>query len=248
MARLALTDVTVEFPIFSSGARSLKKHLVGAGSGGRIGKDARDRTYVHALDHVTLDFAKGDRVGLIGHNGSGKTTLLRVLAGIYEPLGGTVTREGAIAALFDVALGMELEKTGFENILLRGLFLGLTRRQIQDKIDEIAEFTELGDYLSVPIRTYSSGMLVRLGFAVCTSFTPEILLMDEWLGVGDARFLERAKARLDSFVGRSAILVLATHSEELVRTLCNKAVLMHKGAVVAEGEVDAVYARYHAAG
>ncbi|MDK1020497.1 MAG: ABC transporter ATP-binding protein [Candidatus Hydrogenedentes bacterium] len=244
MAFIQLDGVSVDFPLYSGASRSLKKRLLHLGSGGRIGRDAGDRICVQALHNVSFRLEDGDRVGVVGLNGAGKTTLLRVLSGVYEPSSGRVARDGQVAALFDVALGMDAEGTGYENIILRGMLLGLSRSQIDSRVDKIAEFTELGDYLAMPVRTYSSGMLLRLAFAVCTSVEPEILLLDEWIGVGDARFLEKARSRLEDFVGRSRIMALASHSNDLIRQVCNKAVLMHRGGVAAFGAVDEVLEQY----
>src|SRR5262245_16038417 len=186
MACISLDEVSVSFPVYNTNARSLKKSMLAMTTGGRIGTDLDDTLYVKALDSVSLVFEHGDRVGLVGHNGAGKTTLLRVIAGIYEPPSGRVDVDGRVAALFDVALGIDPESTGYENIFLRGLYLGLRPMEIQARIDEITVFSELGDYLAMPVRTYSTGMKLRLAFAVCTSIEPEIMLMDEWLGAGDA--------------------------------------------------------------
>ena len=183
MASIHLNNVDVDFPLYSGASRSLKTSLLNLSSGGRIGRTVSDRMCVQALTKVSLQLNDGDRLGIIGPNGSGKTTLLRVLSSVYEPSGGQVFIEGSVASLFDVALGMDTEGTGYENITLRGMLLGLSRPEIEKKVQDIAEFTELGDYLSIPVRTYSSGMLLRLAFAVCTSVEPEILLMDEWIGV-----------------------------------------------------------------
>mgnify|MGYP006090555249 CR=1 FL=1 len=244
MAHIYLEDVAVDFPLYSGASRSLKTSLLHLGSGGRIGRNLSNRICVQALHNISLELNNGDRVGIVGPNGAGKTTLLRVLSGVYEPSSGKISRSGKIAALFDVALGMDTEATGYENITMRGMLLGLSRSEINSKIEEISEFTELGDYLKIPVRTYSSGMLLRLAFAVCTSVEPEILLMDEWIGVGDAKFLEKAKSRLDDFVSRSQILALASHSNDLIRQVCNKAVLIDKGGIVAYGEVTEVLSIY----
>jgi ABC-2 type transport system ATP-binding protein/lipopolysaccharide transport system ATP-binding protein len=244
MAHIKVDQVSVQFPIYDADTRSLKSRLMHLTTGGRIGRDAGNRICVAALTDVTLAFEHGDRVALIGHNGAGKTTLLRVIAGIYEPTSGTVYREGRVAPLFDLALGMDPEATGYENIMLRGRFLGLQAKEIRARMDEIAAFTELGDYLAMPARTYSSGMMLRLAFAVCTSIEPEIMLMDEWIGVGDAAFLDKAKKRLDDFVGRAGILVVASHSTSLLESNCNKGVLMHAGKIEAFGSIDEVLRTY----
>ena len=244
MASIHLNNVDVDFPLYSGASRSLKTSLLNLSSEGRIGRTVSDRMCVQALTKVSLQLNDGDRLGIIGPNGSGKTTLLRVLSSVYEPSGGQVFIEGSVASLFDVALGMDTEGTGYENITLRGMLLGLSRPEIEKKVQDIAEFTELGDYLSIPVRTYSSGMLLRLAFAVCTSVEPEILLMDEWIGVGDARFIEKARIRLDDFVHRSSILALASHSNDLIRQVCNKVVLMDQGSISAFGEVKEIIEYY----
>jgi ABC-2 type transport system ATP-binding protein/lipopolysaccharide transport system ATP-binding protein len=240
MAKIQVNGVSVQFPIYDADTRSIKSHLMSISTGGRIGRDAGNRICVEALDDVTLAIEHGDRVGLIGNNGAGKTTLLRVLAGIYEPTRGTVEVEGCVAPLFNVGLGIDPEATGFENIYLRGAFLGLSRQEIRARIDEIAEFTELGDYLAMPVRTYSAGMQVRLAFAVSTAIEPEILLMDEWIGAGDATFIAKAEQRINGVVDKARILVIASHSEALIMRTCTKGVLMHAGRVVAVGAIDEV--------
>jgi ABC-2 type transport system ATP-binding protein/lipopolysaccharide transport system ATP-binding protein len=243
MADIQLDNVSVAFPIYDASSRSLKKRLVGAATGGRIQSETGP-SVVQALDDVTLHFQHGDRIGLIGHNGAGKTTLLRVLAGIYEPSGGTVRVDGHVAPLFDISLGMDPESTGYENIVLRGLFLGMSRAEIDARMEEIAEFTELGSFLELPIRTYSAGMRMRLAFAVSTSIHPDILLLDEGIGAGDAGFIEKANRRLQEFTDKAAIIVLASHSEQLVSQVCRAAVLMEHGRVIAQGPTDEVLASY----
>jgi ABC-2 type transport system ATP-binding protein/lipopolysaccharide transport system ATP-binding protein len=244
MAEIRLEHVSVSFPIFTASGRSLKKQFVALSTGGRIATDARQHVMIQALDDVCLTVAHGDRIGLVGHNGAGKTTLLRVMAGIYEPVAGRVVIKGRAVPFFDIGLGMDVESTGYENIRLRGLYLGLSRAQIKAKVDEIAEFTELGTFLDMPLRTYSAGMHARLAFAISTCVHPEILLLDEGLGAGDAAFLERAERRLADFVASAGILVLASHTEQLIRRMCTTAVLLEHGRVVTTGSPDAVFARY----
>jgi len=237
MPSIELNNVSVIFPVYSAGSRSLKKTLVAATTGGSIGSDAK-HIVVQALDQVSLQLHQGDRVALIGHNGAGKTTLLRVLAGIFEPRVGSVRIEGRVTPMFDVNLGIDPESSGYENIILRGLYLGLTRAEILARRDSVAEFTELGPFLDIPVRTYSAGMLARLAFAMATCIEPEILLLDEGIGAGDAGFVEKANERLDQFIRRAGILVLASHSVELVRKLCNTAVLMEHGRVLWKGDIE----------
>jgi ABC-2 type transport system ATP-binding protein/lipopolysaccharide transport system ATP-binding protein len=247
MVSLRLESVTVEFPVYSTSARSLKNRLLHHGTGGRIARGVGNRLLVRALDKVSLSLAHGDRLGLIGPNGAGKTTLLRVLAGAYEPTRGRVWRRGRTAPLLNVSLGIDSEATGYENIMTRGLFLGLMPEQVRERMDEIAAFTELGDFLAMPVHTYSAGMRLRLAFAVCTCFEPEILLMDEWLGIGDRAFVEKAKRRLEEFVDRAGILVLASQNVALLRRVCATGAVLDAGKIVAMGPIDEVLEEYRQA-
>ena len=247
MASLRLESVTVDFPIYNAGTRSLRRRLLHRGTGGRIARGAGKHLYVRALEEVSLAFESGDRVGIIGHNGAGKTTLLRVLAGVYEPRNGQVWRRGRTVSLLKISLGMDAESTGYENIMTRGLFLGLRPEQVREHMDEIAEFTELGDYLSMPVHTYSSGMRLRLAFAVCTAFEPEILLMDEWLSVGDRSFVRKARRRLQEFVDRAGILILASQNGALLQRICTTGILLEAGRVKARGPIGEVVGEYESA-
>ena len=191
---------------------------------------------MRALDNVSLTIRHGDQIGIIGHNGAGKSTLLRVLAGIYEPSHGSVSVDGHLSPLFNVSPGaLDLDDTGFENIVTCGLLLGLTREEIERKVPEIEKFSELSSYLTLPARTYSTGMLVRLGFAIATSIDPTSSCLDQWLGAGDARFAARAAKRIESMIERSSIMVLASHSDELIRKMCNRVILLNHGRIVADG-------------
>lgn len=243
---LRLDNVSVSFPIYHGGSRSLKKAILSRGSAGRIARDANDRITVDALRDVSLSLERGDRLALIGANGAGKTTLLRVMAGIYEPVSGSVQVSGRISPMFDIALGIDGDLSGYDNIRLRGLLLGLSSREIERLLPLIVDFTELGDYLDMPVRTYSSGMMLRLTFAVATCYEPEVLLMDEWILAGDAHFMAKARERVDSFVQKASILVLASHNLEVCRRWCNKAVWMDQGSIKAFGPVDHVVTAYQA--
>jgi len=185
-------DLVVDFPIYGGKSRSLKSTVLRAATGGSIAADAADRVVVRALDHVSFDLNEGDRVGLVGHNGSGKTTLLRVLAGVYEPVSGSISVRGRVASMLSITLGMDTDATGYENIFLRGTILGLRKREIARMVDEVCEFAELGDFIYMPMRTYSAGMVMRLMFAISTNVQADSLLMDGWLGAGDAEFTEKA--------------------------------------------------------
>jgi ABC-type polysaccharide/polyol phosphate transport system ATPase subunit len=241
---IALENVKVEFPIFNASTRSLKKNLLKSVTGGIIGKNSKDRQVVTALDGITFALERGDRLALIGHNGSGKTTLLRVLAEIYHPTSGSIVIDGKPTPMFDIGLGIDPEATGYENIIIRGLYLGLSRREIEEKVEAIAEFSELGDFLNMPVYTYSSGMNIRLAFAVSTSIKPEILLLDEWIGAGDANFARKAEERVSEIVRESSILVLASHNMQLLSEWCNKALWLEHGKVKAFGDFESVLAQH----
>jgi ABC-type polysaccharide/polyol phosphate transport system ATPase subunit len=244
MASIILENVTVDFPIYGS-QKSFRSALRTA-AGGLIRHEGRhrDRVTVCALDNLSLTLKHGDRLGIIGHNGAGKSTLLRVCAGVYEPSGGRVIIDGQVSPLFNVSPGLDGDDTGYENILTCGLYLGMTREEIARKTPDMEQFCELGEYLSLPVRTYSTGMLVRLGFAIATAIDPEILILDEGLGAGDARFAERAKKRVDALVERSSILILASHSDALIQSMCNRAILLQGGRIVESGGMSDVVEAY----
>nr|EES52495.1 MAG: ABC transporter ATP-binding protein [Leptospirillum ferrodiazotrophum] len=222
-------NIVVEFPIYDSSHQSLKKNILRAATGGMISADSGGHVKIRALDNVSFEFKEGDRVGIQGHNGAGKSTLLRVLSGCYEPTEGTLLTQGRIASLLDISVGFDGEWTGYENIFLRGLLMGLTPKQIRAKMEEIADFSELGEYMNMPLRTYSSGMVMRLAFSISTNVDADILLMDEWLGVGDASFMEKAEKRLNDIVNKTPILVLASHSKDLLQKVCSKQFRLNHG-------------------
>lgn len=228
---IKLNNVSVRFPIYDAKQRSFKQTMLNAATGGKIIQGTGKFTEIEALKNINLDIKEGDRVALIGHNGSGKTTLLRVLAGVYAPVEGTISIQGRITSLLDSMLGMDGEATGIENIKLRGLFLGLRPKQTAQLIDEIVDFSELGDFINMPVRTYSSGMVLRLAFAISTSTQPEILLMDEWMSVGDEQFRNKAEKRLEEFVNKAGILVMATHDHGLAERVCSKHIYLEHGMI-----------------
>jgi ABC-type polysaccharide/polyol phosphate transport system ATPase subunit len=245
VASIELDQVTIEFPIYNARGRSLTGELFRRTVGGLIQSD-KSSSYVSvvALRDINLKLTDGDRLGLIGHNGAGKTTLLRVLAGVYEPLSGRARINGTVASLTDITMGMDFERTGYENIMMRGVFLGLEPKEMRRMIPEIEAFTELGEFLTLPLRTYSSGMLLRLAFAVTTAVIPEVLIMDELIGAGDAAFVVKATARLNEMISNSHILVIASHDVETIRRLCNKAALLQTGRIVSVGPVEEVISAY----
>ena len=228
MTLISLKNISVNFPIYGAGSASLKKTLAASVTGGRFGKET-GVTVVQALCNINLDLNNGDRLGLIGHNGAGKSTLLRTLAGVYEPSSGDFTRQGTLASLIDPSLGIEPDATGVENIMLRGLVMGLSKKQLEILTPEICEFSGLGEYVNMPVRTYSTGMMMRLAFSISTSVQADILLMDEWLSVGDAAFTEKAEQRMRDVVAKSGVLVLASHSLKLIAKECTRVAHMDHG-------------------
>jgi ABC-2 type transport system ATP-binding protein len=240
-AHIVLRNVSVNFPVLSFRDRSLRSRFVSAVT---LRRTPAVPHIVSALNDVSLDIRAGDRVAIIGANGAGKTTLLRVLAGIYHPTSGSVDVLGRCLPLFDLSAGFDEEATGYENIMRRGLVIGARRSEIDARRAEIAEFTELGDRLDLPLRTYSSGMMLRLIFAVATAVEGEIVLLDEWIGVGDQQFRKKARQRLDEIVSRAGILVLASHEVDLIKSTCNRAILLEQGRIVAAGTTDEILERY----
>jgi lipopolysaccharide transport system ATP-binding protein len=236
-----VTDATLRYPVGAHSRASLKSTLFSL-----VGhREARRRpSYVEAMRNLSLEISVGDRVGLIGHNGSGKSTLLRALAGIYPLTSGSIETVGRIGALLDISLGFETESTGRENIYYRGMAMGYSRKQIRAFEQEIVEFADLGEFIDLPMRTYSAGMYVRLGFAVSTQFEPEILLVDEVFGAGDAAFAQRAVPRMLNIVRKAGIVVIATHDLALVQQVCNRVLWLEGGRLRADGPPEAVVAEY----
>ncbi len=247
MVSIDTYNACVDFPIFDAKSRSLKKAMLST-AGGAIGKNDNNTVVVEALKDINLHLREGDRVGLVGHNGAGKSTLLRLLSGIYEPTRGSADVRGRVAPVFDLGVGMDPEISGYDNIIIRGLFLGQTIKQMKKKMNDIAEFSELGDYLSMPLRTYSTGMRVRLALGVVTSIEPEILLLDEGIGAVDAAFMAKARVRLQELVKRSGILVFASHSNDFLAQLCNSALWIDHGQIREVGPVADVVEAYEGPG
>lgn len=243
MAHVIFRNVCVDFPIYNAGNRSLKNTVMQAATGGRVDFGAKE-TIIRSLHNVSFSLKPGDRVGLVGHNGAGKSTLLRTLGRVYEPTSGFADIQGDVGSLVDISLGINKEATGRENIFIRGALLGLTKKQIESNFDEIVNFSELGDFIDMPVRTYSSGMHLRLAFSVATIIRPEILLMDEWLSVGDASFNEKAKKRMTDLVESSEILVIASHSRRLIEETCNRALWFEHGVLKMDGSPREVCGAY----
>jgi ABC-type polysaccharide/polyol phosphate transport system ATPase subunit len=242
VAHISLRRAVVDFPVVTGSSRSLQLRLYQA-LGGKL--SAHHRTViVRALDGVDLELNDGDRLGIIGHNGSGKTTLLRVMAGVYQPRPGSATIKGSISSFTDITLGMDPEASGWDNIIFRCIFMGLSFEEARQLSPAIAEFSELGDYLDLPMRTYSSGMNLRLAFAISTAIEPDILIMDEMISAGDLPFIEKAKKRLRDVIGKASILALASHDLQMVKSICNKALWLEHGAIKKIGSPDDVVAAY----
>jgi ABC-type polysaccharide/polyol phosphate transport system ATPase subunit len=242
MARLSIQNLHLHFPIHNAATHSFQLDLLRR-LGGRLATH-HQIVVVEALRGISLNMTDGARVGVIGHNGSGKTTLLRVMAGVYPPTSGHVLVEGNVTPFTDLALGMDLEATGYENILFRSIFLGMTFRQARDHTQKVAEFSELGDFLNIPVRTYSQGMFLRLAFAISTSVEPEIMIMDEMIGGGDRDFLEKAQRRVRDLAERTKILVIASHNTEILKAFCTQALWMERGQIRQFGPIEDVLNNY----
>ncbi len=243
MAFVSLKNVSVQIPIYGAGSSSIRSVLLERAVGGRFGK-VGSHVIVTALKDVSFEAHDGDRIGLIGRNGSGKSTLLRVLSDVYPPTEGTVKVVGSVSPMFDAALGMSLDTSGMENIRTCGRMWGLSPKEIERNIPDIVEFTELGDFLNLPVRTYSTGMMMRLAFAIATVRQPDIFLIDEIIGAGDPAFFNKAFERIKGLISGSSILFVASHSELVLKQLCNKIFWLDRGTLVQQGDVDTVLAAY----
>ncbi|AXI84263.1 ABC transporter ATP-binding protein [Xylella taiwanensis] len=244
MALIKFENVCVDFPIYNANSRSLKKQLIQVVTGGQLRKEESGRVVVSVLKGLTFTLQDGARVGLLGHNGAGKSTLLRLLNGVYFPSSGKAQIEGTTGSLIDISLGTDPEATGRENIYLRGALLGMTKTEINRTVNEIIEFSELGDFIDMPLRTYSTGMHLRLAFSVSTILRPEILLMDEWLSVGDEGFRQKAEKRMSELVQATNILVVASHSKQLILNTCNRVIWLEHGQIRMDGSAQEVCTAY----
>jgi lipopolysaccharide transport system ATP-binding protein len=231
MSAVVAKNLVVEFPIFGASNRSLKHAVMRTATGGRLANDSSNHVIVRALDDVSFSFHDGDRVGLVGHNGSGKSTLLRVLAGAYKPISGSIDVQGKVGSMISLTLGMDFEASGLENIRLRGALMGFKRSEIDAITDDVVDFADLGDYIHMPMRTYSSGMAMRLAFALATAGTSDVVLMDEWVSAGDSAFATKADKRLMDKISRAKVMVLASHSEELIKRHCNVVLKLEQGKI-----------------
>ncbi len=244
MAHVSLKNLSVDIPIFNSQGRSLKKTVLGYTTGGKIGLTEAGKTIIKSLDNIDLEVTSKEKIGLIGHNGAGKSTLLRVLSGVYAPTSGIASISGKVGSLIDISLGIDGEATGLENIYLRAALLEIPKKKVDEELDELIEFTQLGNFINMPVRTYSTGMHMRLAFAVSTMITPDILLMDEWLSVGDLEFQNKAEERLNNLIERANILVLASHSRQLIEKCCSRVIWLEHGAIRMDGDPFEVCKKY----
>ncbi len=245
MAYVKLHNVSLEYPIFDAQTRSIRNSLL-KNVGGRIAHGLKSAPTVKAINNISLELNDGDNLAVLGHNGAGKTTLLRIISDIYQPTHGSIEVDGKVSSLTNIQLGMEPDATGYENIIMRGIFMGMTFKEIKSKMDEIIDFSELGEYINLPMRAYSTGMALRLSFAVSTSFTPQILVLDEMIGAGDKNFLKKATSRTKEIMQKAKILILSSHNNQILKEFCNKAILMKEGSIIAQGSLDEVIAAHEA--
>lgn len=243
-AFINIKDVSLQFPIYNANGRSLRALIAKIGTQGRLKALADGRQIVQGLSNINLELKKGDRLGLIGSNGAGKTTLLKTLSGIYTPTSGKIECSGRLTTLFDLGLGMEEDATGMENIFLAHYIRGFEKVEIEGLVDRIVTFADIGEFINLPIRTYSAGMKMRLAFSIATAFVPDILLIDEVFGAGDQGFVKRSAERMDELMDATSILVFTSHSTELIKQFCNRAVYIKKGEILYEGDVDETIAYY----
>lgn len=240
MASVDLQNVSVEYPLYGVGVSAAFEETASAAIGGELSQQ-RART-VRALNDISLSLKDGDRLGILGSNGAGKTTLLKTIAGILPPVTGEIKTDGVISPLTSIMLGLDGEATGYDNIRIRGRFMGYKEDEITAIIPEVSEFTELGEYLNLPIKTYSSGMRMRLSLATSTAFQPDILLLDEWLGTGDIAFRDKAARRLRQLIFDSGVFVFASHSRDMHQRLSNKGLVLHKGNLQFFGDINDAFA------
>lgn len=240
MAHVTLENLDLTFQVRAKKQISLKEYLLHLHF---LGSRHPARS-IRALQQINLTLSQGERIGLIGHNGAGKTTLLRTIAGVYPPTRGSCSVEGQISSLFEIHLGFELEATGWDNIMYRGLMMGATPRYLRSKSQEIADFTELGQFLDVAVKYYSAGMLMRLAFAISTAIEPEILLVDECLNVGDRDFQQKAHDRMQSLIERASLFVMVSHDLPSIASLCKRVLWLDHGRIVADGPADEILAAY----
>lgn len=232
MAHISVKNLSVDIPIYGADARSIKTEILSLSVGGAIRKDSRGVSSIRAIDDISIEISDGSRIGLVGHNGAGKSTFLRAMSGIYYPTAGSIEITGKVGVLIDPFAGMIHEETGLENIRLKGIALGISKKEINNMIDDVIEFSELHEYINMPIKTYSAGMLSRLSFSIITSIKPDILLVDEGIGAGDAQFQKKVKLRINDMLKKVSILIIASHSIDFLNSLDCVQVSFEKGKLI----------------
>lgn len=243
MAHIKLRDTSITFSIYNAKTRSIRTELFNA-IGGKL-RSVDNTVYINAVDSMNLDISQGERVALIGHNGAGKSTLLKLLSGIYEPTSGQIEIDGDVSSLTDITMGMDPENSGYENIIMRCIFMGMSFEEAQSKIPEVIEFSGLREYIDLPMRTYSTGMYLRLAFTIATSVTPDILIMDEMIGAGDASFIEQARVRTMDLIQKTKIMVISSHNMEMLKEICTRGIWMEKGKIRMDGGIEEVISAYN---
>lgn len=244
MSIVTLSNVSATFPIYNSKTKSLRHHFFNIAVGGKINNQGSN-VLVTALSKINLNLCEGDRIGIIGHNGAGKSTLLRLLSGAFYPSEGNINIQGRVNSLIDISLGIDPELSGLNNIYLRLLILGENYSKIKKNIDEITEFSDLGDFINLPVRTYSTGMLMRLLFSISMVLSAEIIIMDEWLSVGDSQFKGKVELKLNEMINNCKVFVIASHSEDLIKKLCNKVLWLEHGEIKMFDSIDRVLKNYN---
>ncbi len=235
---IELKNVGIKFNLSQEKVDSLKEYVI------KLIKKELMYNEFWALKDVTFSVKKGDRVGLLGLNGAGKSTLLKIICGVYKPSEGTVSHKGVIAPLLELGAGFDPQYTGKENIFLYGSVLGYSRKYLEEKYDEIVEFSELEKFIDVPLKNYSSGMKARLGFSIATIADPDILILDEVLSVGDAKFRKKSEKKIMDMFERGVTVIFVSHQLEQIQKICNKAIILQKGTLVAEGDIDTISEMY----
>lgn len=243
MAHIKLVDASITFSIYNAKTRSVRTELLNA-IGGKL-KSVDNNIYINAIDSMNLEINQGERVALIGHNGAGKSTMLKLLSGVYEPTAGKIEVEGNVSSLTDITMGMDPENSGYENIIMRCIFMGMSFEVAQAKVSEIIEFSGLSEYIDLPMRTYSTGMYLRLAFTIATSVTPDILIMDEMIGAGDASFIEQARKRTMDLIQKTKIMVISSHNMEMLKDICTRGIWMEKGKIRMDGSLEEVIDAYN---